>query len=55
MAVELSAALLAGILAAQVAQLGVEARLIQRLSTVETKVEERTNPDPEPRPRRGPQ
>jgi hypothetical protein len=41
--VELSAALLAGILAAQVAQLGFEARLIQRVSTVETKVEERTD------------
>jgi hypothetical protein len=41
--VELAPALLAGILAAQVAQLGFEARLIQRVSTVETKVEERTD------------
>lgn len=44
MVVELSSALLAGIFAAQVAQLGFEARMLQRLSTVETKVEERTDP-----------
>jgi hypothetical protein len=44
MAVELSAALLAGILAAQVAQLGFEARLIQRQARLETKVKERTEP-----------
>lgn len=44
MAVELSAALLAGILAAQVAQLGFEARLLQRQATLETKVQERTEP-----------
>jgi hypothetical protein len=44
MAVELSAALLAGILAAQVAQLGFEARLLRRLSEVEVKVAERTSP-----------
>lgn len=43
MAIELAPALLAGIFAAQVCQLGFEARLIQRLSTVETKVEERTD------------
>jgi hypothetical protein len=43
MAVELSEAILAAIFAAQVAQLGFEARLIQRLSTVETKVQERTD------------
>lgn len=43
-AVELAPALLAGILAAQVMQLGFEARLIQRLSTVETKIQERTDP-----------
>jgi hypothetical protein len=36
--VELSPALLAGILAAQVAQLGFEARLLKRLTTVETKM-----------------
>lgn len=42
MGVELSSALLAGILAAQVAQLGFEGRMLARLSTVETKVEERT-------------
>lgn len=41
---ELAPALLAGILAAQVAQLGFEVRLLNRLSTVETKVAERTNP-----------
>lgn len=39
--VELSAALLAGILAAQVAQIGFEVRLLDRLSTVETRVEAR--------------
>lgn len=44
MAVELAPALLAGIFTAQVAQLGFEARLIQRLSRVETKVKERTTP-----------
>jgi len=42
MAIELSATLLAGILAAQIAQLGFEGRLIQRLSRLETKVQERT-------------
>jgi hypothetical protein len=49
--IELSSALLAGILAAQVAQLGFEARLIQRVSTVETKVEERTDPTVDPKRR----
>lgn len=44
MALELAPALLAGILAAQVAQLGFEAKLLHRLSTVETKVAERTTP-----------
>lgn len=44
MAIELAPALLAGILAAQVAQLGFEGKMLQRLSTVETKVEERTDP-----------
>ena len=44
MAVELAPALLAGILAAQVAQLGFEARLLARTSELETKVEERTAP-----------
>jgi hypothetical protein len=43
-AIELNAALLAGILAAQIAQIGFEARLLNRLSTVETRVEERTTP-----------
>jgi len=42
-AIELSSALLAAIFGAQVAQLGFEARLIQRVSTVETKLEERTD------------
>jgi len=42
MAVELSATLLAGILAAQIAQLGFEGRLIQRLSRLEAVVAERT-------------
>jgi hypothetical protein len=42
--VELSATLLAGILAAQIAQIGFEAQLLRRLSTVETKVAERTTP-----------
>lgn len=42
MAIVLSEALLAAILAAQVAQIGFEARLLNRLSTVETRVEERT-------------
>ena len=41
---ELSSALLAAIFAAQVAQIGFEARLLARLSTVETRVEERTEP-----------
>jgi len=45
MPVELSAALLGAILTAQVAQLGYEARMLSRLSTVETKVEERTDPN----------
>lgn len=44
MPVELSPALLAGILAAQVAQLGFEAKLLSRQSTLATKVEERTDP-----------
>lgn len=44
MAVELSAALLAAILGAQVVQIGFEARMLHRLSTVETRVEERTTP-----------
>lgn len=43
-AVELAPALLAGILAAQVAQLGFEARLLARQSELSTKVEERTEP-----------
>lgn len=38
----LSPALLAAIFAAQVAQLGFEARLLSRQSKLETKVEERT-------------
>jgi hypothetical protein len=42
MTVELSAALLGGILAAQVAQLGFEAKLLARTTELETKVEERT-------------
>ena len=42
MTVELSSGLLAAILAAQVAQLGMVARLIQRLARAETKIEERT-------------
>jgi len=44
MAVELSAALLAGILGAQVVQIGFEAKLLARQSTLETKVAERTDP-----------
>lgn len=44
MPVELAPALLAGILAAQVAQLGFEAKLLARQSRLETKVEERTEP-----------
>jgi hypothetical protein len=44
MPVELSSALLAAILAAQIAQIGFEARLLHRLSTVETKLAERTDP-----------
>lgn len=44
MPVELAPALLAGILAAQVAQLGFEGKMLSRLSRVETKVEERTDP-----------
>lgn len=43
MAIELPAALLAAIFVAQVAQVGLEARLIQRLTEVETRVEERTD------------
>jgi len=42
--VELASGLLAAIFAAQVAQLGFEARLLMRLSKVETKVQERTEP-----------
>jgi len=44
MGFELSATLLAGILTAQVVQIGFEARMLSRLSTVETRVEERTAP-----------
>lgn len=44
MGVELAPALLAGILATQVAQLGFEAKLLSRQSTLETKVAERTTP-----------
>ena len=44
MPVELSSTLLAGILAAQVVQIGFEARLLSRQSTLATKVEERTEP-----------
>lgn len=44
MAVELAPALLAGILATQVAQLGFEAKLLARQSELETKVAERTEP-----------
>lgn len=39
MPVELAPALLAGILAAQVAQIGFEVRLLDRLATVEMRVE----------------
>jgi hypothetical protein len=45
MVVTLSETLLAAILAAQLGQIGFEARLLQRLSTVETKVAERTDPE----------
>lgn len=44
MPVELAPALLAGILATQVAQLGFEARLLSRQAELETKVAERTKP-----------
>jgi hypothetical protein len=44
MALELSPALLAGILGAQIVQIGFEARMIDRQSTLETKVAERTTP-----------
>jgi hypothetical protein len=44
MAVELAPALLAGILAAQVAQLGFEARLLTKTAELETKINERTTP-----------
>lgn len=42
--VDLAPALLAGIFAAQVAQIGFEARILARLSKAETKIEERTEP-----------
>ena len=44
MSLELPAALLAGILAAQVAQLGFEARLLAKVVRVESKLAERTEP-----------
>lgn len=44
MPVELAPALLAGILAAQCGQLAFEAKLLAKTSTLETKVEERTEP-----------
>ena len=42
MSIILSETLLAGILAAQVVQIGFEASLLNRQSTLETKVAERT-------------
>lgn len=42
--VGLSDTILAAIFAAQVAQIGFEARILSRLSTAETKIDERTEP-----------
>lgn len=44
MPIELSAALLAGILSTQIVQIGFEAQLLKRITRVETQVDERTTP-----------